>query len=372
MSRTGRLCCVLLLMLCGGAAQGHRPSDAYLTLTVEQAQLHGQWEIALRDLEAAVGVDANGDGAITWAELRDAQPALEQLLKSSLQVSTDRGACPLRIEDLLVNDRLDGRYAWFTLAGHCAQPPGTLALDYRLLFDIDPTHRGILVLHAGALTQTAVFSPAQAQRSLSLRSASRWTQFADYLREGMHHIWIGTDHILFLVTLLLPCVLVRVGTQWVGVPRLRTALLDVVGVVTAFTVAHSITLSLAALDILRLSIAPVEAVIAASVLLAALNNLWPVVIGRRWLLAFGFGLIHGFGFASALSELGLPDEARLLSLLAFNAGVELGQLAIVAILLPVIFLLRQRRLYRLLVLQAGSVLVGAAAAWWMIERLTSL
>ena len=143
-------------------------------------------------------------------------------------------------------------------------------------------------------------------------------------------------------------------------------------VVTAFTVAHSITLTLAALQIVELPSRLVESAIAASVVLAAANNLYPVVERRRWLVAFSFGLIHGFGFASVLTELGLPQEALVLSLLGFNLGVETGQLAIVAVFLPVAFVLRNTPLYRKGVFVAGSWLTLLVALIWLLERAFNL
>jgi hypothetical protein len=139
-------------------------------------------------------------------------------------------------------------------------------------------------------------------------------------------------------------------------------------VVTAFTLAHSITLSLAALQVISLPSRLVESAIAASVVLAALNNLRGTVESRRWVLAFCFGLIHGFGFASVLTDLGLPQQALVLALVGFNVGVEIGQLAIVAVFLPLAFSLRSTGFYRLGVLKAGSVLVAVLAGWWFVQR----
>jgi hypothetical protein len=144
--------------------------------------------------------------------------------------------------------------------------------------------------------------------------------------------------------------------------------IDVLKIVTAFTVAHSITLSLATLGVVELPSRWVEAAIAASVVLAALNNLWPLVQGRRWMVAFGFGLIHGFGFASVLADLGLPRDALLLALVGFNVGVEVGQLAIVALFLPLAYLLRGTWLYRRLVFVGGSMFIAAIALLWLDER----
>ena len=142
--------------------------------------------------------------------------------------------------------------------------------------------------------------------------------------------------------------------------------------VTAFTLAHSITLSLAALGVISLPSRLVESVIAASVVLAALNNLRGTIEGKRWIMAFGFGLIHGFGFASVLADLGLPQNALVLALVGFNVGVELGQLAIVAAFLPVAFLLRRTWFYRVGVLTGGSILVAVVASWWLVQRLFDL
>ena len=138
--------------------------------------------------------------------------------------------------------------------------------------------------------------------------------------------------------------------------------------VTSFTVAHSITLSLAALEVVSLPTRLVEASIAASVVLAAMNNLYPVVLGRRWLVAFVFGLIHGFGFASVLADLGLPQNALLLALVGFNVGVEIGQLCIVGAFLPIAYWLRATRLYRVGIMAGGSILVCLIAFVWFIER----
>lgn len=158
------------------------------------------------------------------------------------------------------------------------------------------------------------------------------------------------------------------GRGWRPVERFGPAFRDVLGVVTSFTVAHSITLSLAALGAVTLPSRVVESAIAVSVVLAALNNVWPVVLARRWVLAFAFGLIHGFGFASVLADLGLPQASLLPALVAFNLGVEAGQLAVVALFLPLAFAVRDTRFYGRTVFVGGSLLVAALAAAWFAER----
>jgi len=142
----------------------------------------------------------------------------------------------------------------------------------------------------------------------------------------------------------------------------------VLWVVTSFTAAHSMTLSLAALGMVSLPSRLVESAIALSVVLTAANNLWPLVNHRRWLLAFGFGLIHGFGFASVLAELGLPADALVLSLLGFNVGVEVGQMVIVALFLPMAFWLRNTDFYLRGLFVLGSWLTLLVAMVWLLER----
>ena len=191
---------------------------------------------------------------------------------------------------------------------------------------------------------------------------------ATNLSEGIWHIWLGFDHILFHVSLLLPAVFVRDRTGWRASKTFRGAFVDVAKVVTAFTVAHSITLFLAALSIVELPSRFVESAIAASVVLAAINNVVPVVATGRWIAAFAFGLLHGFGFAGALQDLGLPTSSMALSLASFNVGVELGQLAIVLPFLPIAFLLRRTTLYRRVIFVGGSVAIATLASVWLVER----
>ena len=241
-------------------------------------------------------------------------------------------------------------------------------MEYRLFFDLDPQHRGLTRLSASGTTLTAIFSPEQATQQFDLAAATPARQLLAFTKEGVSHIWAGIDHLLFLLALLLPSMFVRTDKGWTPVAKLKDAFWNVFRIVTSFTVAHSITLSLAALQVVALPSRWVETAIAASVLLAALNNLYPVVRKRLWLVAFAFGLIHGFGFASVLLDLGLPRNALVLSLFGFNLGVELGQLVVVAIYFAFAFGMRATRLYGRLVLSGGSALIALIAVVWMLER----
>ncbi|MCF8176572.1 MAG: HupE/UreJ family protein [Burkholderiaceae bacterium] len=362
--RRGLLALIFLLSL---PALAHKASDSYLVLDVAGSEVSGQWDIALRDIDFALGLDFNGDGEITWGELRARHVDIGSWALGRLALRRG-GACQLRVTDHLVDRHTDGGYAVLKLAGSCPTTDGELTLDYRLLFELDALHRGLLRLTLDGTTRTAVLSPERSEQRFAAGEVSRLAAFGQYLSEGIWHIWIGFDHILFLLALLLPAVLVHEAGRWRGVAGFGAALREVLWVVTAFTVAHSITLSLAALGLVSLPSRLVESAIAASVVLAAANNLKPLVEHRRWLVAFGFGLIHGFGFASVLIELGLPRETLVLSLLGFNLGVETGQLAIVAVFLPLTYFLRESGFYRRGVFIGGSLLTLVIALIWFLER----
>lgn len=362
----------LLLALFAAAASAHKPSDSYLTVAVAGSAVRGQWDIALRDLDFAIGLDSNGDGEITWGELRARHNEIAAYALARLAIGLDGAACQPNVTGQLVDHHSDGAYAVMRFEAQCPKAGPVLELGYNLFFDLDPQHKGLLRLEYAGATRTAIFSPDTARQKFELTKPNRIVQFFDYGREGVWHIWIGFDHILFLLSLLLPAVLVLSHGRWQGVERFKPALWDVLKIVTAFTVAHSITLSLAALGVITLPTRLTESAIALSVILAALNNIYPLFQRRRWMVAFAFGLIHGFGFASVLADLGLPRDALLLALVGFNLGVEVGQLAIVSAFLPTAFWLRRTWLYHRVIFLGGSVLICLRATVWFIERAFNL
>ena len=384
----GALAAVLLLLL-ALPAWAHKPSDSYLTLTPRGAEIAVRWDVALRDLDNELGLDADGDGAITWGEVRHRQSPIDVLLVSQLQVSGDGALCDLPGRGVkpasewsikhALDDHSDGRYLVLEYALRCPRAPAAVTVDYRLFSTTDPTHRGILRISAAegrGVERTAVLGPDNPTQTFQLAESGRLNVLREFLLDGIWHIWRGYDHLLFLLALLFSSVLTRAVrsdvASWQPAQQLRPVLLDVLKIVTAFTVAHSITLTLAALDWVALPSRLVESAIAVTVLLAAINNLRPILRERRWAAAFLFGLIHGFGFASALRDLGLPPGSLAMSLLGFNLGVETGQLAIVALFLPLAYWLRGTQFYRRVVLGAGSVVIAALALIWLIERVFDL
>jgi HupE / UreJ protein len=340
-----------------GSAWAHKPSDAHLALAQDGSKVTGRLDIAIRDLDGALQLD-NGDGKITWGELQAAAPRIADYVRSRLEIASARGTCPLALGTAQLVDLSDGAYWSLPLTATCKDTPTELALTYKLLFDLDAQHRG-LVHVAGQTVIVRDGSPVHITLGAS-------TSVASFVREGVWHIWKGIDHILFLLCLVLPAVFQRKTARWQAADSMRDVAIEVMETVTAFTLAHSITLVISAVGLIQLPSRFVETAIALSVVAAALNNLFRT-IDARWAVAFALGLLHGFGFSSVLIDLGLPSKELIGALLGFNAGVEIGQAAIVLAVIPILFAIRRSLAYQAL-LWGGSGAVACVAAVWSYQR----
>lgn len=400
-NRLCMLAAALGLVLAPAMASAHKESDAYLTLRTDAANSHvlrGQWDIALRDLNFVMPIDSNHDGVITWGEVRAHRAAIERYALSRIAVKGDGLDCNMHPTGQKIDNHTDGAYDVILFNAVCDKEiPNRLTIDYRLFYNVDPYHRGIVTIHANGKTAGAVLGPKNPSTSLDLRHPNRWRQFKSFVVDGIWHIWTGMDHLLFILSLLLPAVLIRrreddggdwpgggllaggggsvltmarprVHYYWEAVPTWWPAFIDVIKVVSAFTLSHSVTLTLAVLGIVDLPSRLVESGIALSVIVAAGNNLYPIVRNRAWLIAFAFGFIHGLGFASALSGLQLPAAAMAASLGGFNVGVEIGQEAVVLAVMPLAFFLRRTRFYQSVVVRWGSLVIMAIASLWLFQR----
>jgi hypothetical protein len=371
-------CLAFALFLLAGPfpALAHKLSDGYLSLTITNQRLVGRLEISLHDFEQSLGLDANGDGEVTWGEVQRREAEIKTYVQTRVAAAVDGTPVAFQAQALQINQRNDGGYVVVPLITSPWKGGHRLTLNYSLMFDVDPLHLGLLKLQVDGATKTGIFASDRRSLDFSIDPAVTHSTtsfgFLQFVREGVWHIWTGYDHILFLIALLLPAVLVLSGRQWHPTPDFKPALINVLKVVTAFTLAHSLTLSLAVLDVVRMPSRLVESTIAASVVLAAANNLKPFFRDRGWIVAFAFGLVHGFGFAGALGELDLPRSALASGLVGFNLGVEIGQLAIVSLFMPIAFLMRSTWVYRRMALQAGSAVICLVAAGWCVERVFNL
>ena len=363
----GFLLLLALYIATSSPAFAHKPSDSYMEIANSDQSWHLRWDIALRDLEYAIGLDSDQNGRLTRREVEMQTGKISAYALARLEITVEDMPCETVLEGFRIRRHGDQNYASLYLAPSCSGS-GELELIYNLFFDFDPTHRGLVSVRDNDRSSSHVFSDSSRKLVLDRALRSNRNHMMGFLIQGVWHIWTGFDHILFLLTLLLPAVLVRENGAWQVANKLSGVLFDTLKIVSAFTLAHSVTLTLASLQIVALPSKFVESMIAFSVIVAALNNLVPVFRGSRWAMAMGFGLIHGFGFAGALQDLGLYGSQMALPLLGFNLGVELGQLLIVAGFLPLAYLIRGTATYRWGFLHAGSTAVVLLATGWLFER----
>ncbi|WP_421866975.1 HupE/UreJ family protein [Marinobacter adhaerens] len=359
----------LALATVSGMTAAHKASDSFLYLDSGPTEL--RMDVALRDLALLMSIDSNGDNEVSGRELRQLRPEITRTVESALTFSNSSGNCNLAGEKWGISEHSDGVYSAARYAIRCPDGEPPEALEYNFLFKQDALHRGLVSLDYNGQTRLAVLGPDS--RTLDLAGTDTpgyFSVFKTFVYEGIVHLLIGLDHMLFLLVLIIPATLSTAKTQEPSDQStgLRGRLLGLAGIITAFTVAHSITLALAALDIVSLPIAWVETVIALSIGLAALNVAWPIFGHKTWKLAFGFGLVHGFGFASALGDLTSGISGLAVALAGFNLGVELGQLALLVVGFPVLVYLGKNRMYQKGAVPVMLAGIGAISLFWVVQR----
>jgi hypothetical protein len=364
---------LLVLVAAGRTARAHLASDSYLRIELgANGAVGGQWDIALRDLDVAVGLDANQDGKITWGELRARTPEVEAYAFGRLTLMRADSACSLEPARLMADYHAGSAYAVLPFTAKCPSG-GPLKLRYRLLFDIDPSHRGLLTIVAGGQLSTEVLTPEHAEIVVDGGPTSLGNRIVPFLVFGFDHILLGYDHLLFVAVLLIMAALRRAGDDgWVAIDGLGRVLTETIKTLTAFTLAHAVVLTPAVLGLVSLPVRLVEPAVAVTIMLAALDNVHPILPRLRWRIAFLFGLIHGLSFASALGPMRLPPVWLALALGSFNLGVEGGQIALALLLVPIAFILRHELIYRRYIAPGISLSVLLFAGIWFIDRVFAL
>lgn len=352
----------LLLALCVMPVWAHDPGLSNVDVKLASHRLTALLVYNYVDIEGAVLVDKNLDRTITPEEFTAAKALLEDLARNAIIVNIDGAAVQPSEVQVRIAKAEDGRdTAYFSLV-YPGTPSSSLIIKSNLMDKLSRGHREYFKLTnaAGGTIAERLLDANNTTAEVSAGELSaalgRWHTFKQFLLLGIEHILLGFDHLCFLVALLL----------------VATTLGSVVKIVTSFTIAHSITLALAALDLVSLSPSIVEPMIAVSIVYVGLENIWRQgkEIEGRWLLTFAFGLIHGFGFAAVLKELniGAGGSGVAVPLLSFNVGVELGQLAIAALVWPLLQWLRKRPGLTTKLVPVGSLLVAIAGGYWLIER----
>ncbi|MDD1519138.1 MULTISPECIES: HupE/UreJ family protein [Bradyrhizobium] len=309
------------------------------------------------DVDRLIGTkiyDARRD-AVDPAAVEAAKPAILAYMGTHLAVTGGARACSAGNAAILA----DGDGIVYRNSFACANVTGDIVYRSTVLTEKDRAARQVVLIAQGRSETQALLDAHNTTVTLSTAPPSLSSTMQRYLITGVEHIFLGYDHVAFLVAIVL----------W------ARRLLPVVKIVTAFTIAHSLTLSLAALNVLVIPSRIVEPAIAASIVFVAVENFFSRDIDRRWRVAFLFGLIHGFGFAGALREIGLPPDAIVSALAAFNVGVEIGQIAIVALLLPVLGVLdrltavgREQPARAAGLVYAMSGGIGLLGGYWLLRR----
>jgi len=354
-------------VLLGGVLEAHDQGHSVLALDAESASetVTGVLQVPLVDLEQMVNLDANGDFTVSQSELDHESEFVRAIVVESLQLERSNVACALRVGDMRPVRLDSGPHVSVRFSAQCPGG-GTLSVSTTLFFG----HSAYSVL-VNAKTVNGTFDSVLTPTNPVWReseSATWWRTLLRFVNNGIHHVIVGYDHIAFVLLLLLPSVLRRTSKGWTRVDNVRQTVTHLTKIVTLFTVAHSITLALATTGLVKLPARPIEITIAASILVAGLANLTKYSARMGASLAFGFGLVHGFGFANVLAETG-SRGVRLVPMLAgFNVGVEIAQLTIVSIALPVLLAVCRSPAYSRVVIPGLSIALALCGAVWVGSR----
>lgn len=389
---------VAMLLLFQFPAIAHNINQSYIYLKVYESSVSGRFEIAINDLNKLLETDFSND--ITIEEIKKDIDRIQQYFISKSDFSSMYGQHQIKFKEpgFLATGGDLGTYLLlhFDLSS-ITEVPDELHVTYDIDYNKFSNHNGLLMIEynwkAGILNNESLpslfFSEDNTTDTVNLSDGSILNGFVGMVKQGVWHIWIGIDHILFLLALILPSVLIRsngmplqgdkamsiavplailnpANAAWAPVEKFRPAFIYIIKIVTFFTISHTITLGLAAFEIIVLPSRLIESVIALSIALAAYHNIQPIFKGREWIIAFAFGLFHGFGFASVLSELRAGDYLGL-TLFGFNLGVEIGQIAVILVIFPILFVLRKSKSYNYILI-FGSFLLIFISLYWFVER----
>ena len=379
------LLCFLLITGFHSTAFAHFPNQSYIYLQIQENFITGRFEISTPDLNKVFSLDLK-----PGLTKEDLAPHLfkiqEYVLQNASFNAQEGGRYQIRFtEPDILRAETFGDFVLlkFELEGVKNVPP-KINVQYDAFIQDISGHTTLLVIEENKKTgvtnnesmHSLKFTPGETNQELSTTENFLLRSFLAMVKSGIWHIWIGFDHILFLLALLLPSVLryrskdevsELHNNRWKPLEKFNPALLNVVKIVTCFTIAHSITLCLAAFQIITLPSRLIESIIAISIALAAIHNIYPLFSKKEWLIAFVFGLFHGFGFASVLAEKGLAGNYLGLSVFGFNLGVEIGQVAIIVLVFPILYQLRKTFLYPKIRVY-GSILLIFISLYWFIER----
>lgn len=360
MRRIFILIATLLMVGVTSVAQAHQTSLSYVSVLRQDETVEIRLAIAFRDLEAVIGLDADLDGRIKWGEAKARMPDVLTYVAARLTLDAG-GPCPLTPLSQNPSHRDGEGVLEMAFEGTCPRSDRRLVLTDKAIFDVDPTHRVLLHANMDGRETSQVLTATEPTATLSVTGGGAVATLLHFVLEGVDHLLSGPDHLLFLLVLILPAIVGRTDS--------RAAVWGVVLAVTGFTLGHALTLSAATTGYLRPPTRLVEILIALSVFVTAVDNIRPFIRAPRSTLAFAFGLIHGFGFASALGALNLSGTMLALGLIGFNIGIELAQIALVLAVFPLLYAVKDTAKRLHLLPFGASLLAAGIAAWWIVARI---
>jgi HupE / UreJ protein len=371
----------LLLFFAVSDAMAHPMPNSVVHLSVLENSISGVAKIPLLELQSAIGEQQYDN--LNNLFFKDYFLHHIAVVSGTTKWATNIDSLAT-IED---NDPIIGKYkevlVYFTLTPPNANLLRTFTFNYDAVIHQVITHKILVFVHQDwsngihgesnaqeiGIIQLDIPSGKIYPLAVSLQKGSWWKGFKSMLHLGMNHIKEGTDHLLFLLVLLLPAMLLINGKRWGKFGGTKYSVVRLLKIVTAFTIGHSITLLIGAMGWLKLPQQPVEVLIAFSILVSAIHAIQPIFPGKETYVAAGFGLIHGLAFASILANLKLGAGTMALSILGFNLGIELMQLFIIAIIVPWLILLSKTVFYDWFRIVAATLAAIAALAW-IAERIS--
>ena len=367
-------CVLLALFVLSNEAHSHARGENYVFLDFYQSHLNLEFQIHYEDLEK-IGVEVNQSQLSVMDVVELNREKMDGYIRENFSVY---GKSDVEYEMKFVESKLlqEHPFVGYVYRIDTGETPDILSFQHSILRDIDARHRGLLLVRYNEREQkdygeqriALSFGPSGAKQSLDIDNIPSLLGVKGMLYQGMLHIWGGLDHVLFLLALLLPTVLVFGSGVTKPAETFHRPFLQLMKIVTVFTLAHSVTLVLAGLNIISLNSRFVESIIALSIILVAVNNAtYSSSRNSLWIISV-LGLFHGLGFATVMAELPFRMVNLYQMVISFNIGVELGQIVLVALIFPILFALRKSRYYQPLVLRGGSILLILIASFWFYER----
>lgn len=342
------------ILLISSSGTAHDLYTSYTSIDVQNKKLKCIFTFDITDIRKVFNLDENGDQVVSRDELLVNMNYMYVYLEQHISIIIAGESLQLaREEGSFYQDEVGNTFIHFIFQNQLEHHPWKLTLDLGIFDEFGRLHKNLAKIVHGSEIQQTIFTAGNHLQSFSFEGGdySLTAQIMQFIGLGIEHIFLGYDHILFLMALMI------IGGTFK----------NLIKIVTSFTVAHSITLILAALEVVILPSRLVESVIALSIVYIAIENFFVDDSDHRWLITFIFGLMHGFGFARVLTELGLPTKGLVPSLLAFNLGVEIGQIGIVAIFFPIVILVTKFKWQKRLVYGLSTIIL-IFGLFWFIER----